>query len=214
MTNKTQPNLEKYLEQSKTEFSKPTYEMYHKISYDQNKVKKFIKDERLAPMFPPLLDPLEISKKECSICYNYFPILNKSKCCSKGICTECFLQICPNIIGSQNDKCPYCRTNNYQVTYTKKKTTQNENKKVIIIKNKNENNKNLKFVELTRHSNEKARETFENEFKKIVTKLLEIKNKELNNGDYNDLIIHDKQKQLKFRKEREIFLSIRSNQKN
>ncbi len=31
--------------------------------------------------------------EECPICFLYYPALNRAKCCSKGVCTECFLQV-------------------------------------------------------------------------------------------------------------------------
>ncbi|KAJ6229027.1 protein sip5 [Anaeramoeba flamelloides] len=204
MTNKTQENIEEYLEQSKLEFSEPTYEIYKKITYNTNKAKELIKNDKLAPMFPPEMESTETSKQECSICYNYFPILNKNTCCSKGICTECFLQICPNIVNNLNVKCPFCRKTNYTVTYTKEKKTSKETE--------NDQNESVKFIEIIRHSNKKERETFENEFKEIVKKLLVIKRKELKSGAYRDLIKHDNRKKLKLQKERESFFQIRNNQ--
>ena len=31
--------------------------------------------------------------EECPICFLFYPALNRSACCNKGICTECYLQV-------------------------------------------------------------------------------------------------------------------------
>ncbi|KAH9551396.1 hypothetical protein CY35_09G013500 [Sphagnum magellanicum] len=46
----------------------------------------------------------------------HYPSLNRSKCCTKGICTECFLQMkSPNV--TRPTQCPYCKMANYSVEY-------------------------------------------------------------------------------------------------
>ena len=41
--------------------------------------------------------------EECPIClYNYYIPINRTKCCLQPICTNCFLQLNPPIIGTRN----------------------------------------------------------------------------------------------------------------
>lgn len=61
--------------------------------------------------------------EECPICFLHYPSLNRSKCCSKGICTECFLQMkSPHV--SRPTQCPFCKTPNYAVEYRGAKTLE------------------------------------------------------------------------------------------
>ena len=73
-------------------------------SSDLKKLKKKILDEKLAPFYPGVdtdddesagFDPAAtcFADEECPICFLNYPALNRSKCCGKGICTECFLQL-------------------------------------------------------------------------------------------------------------------------
>ncbi|KAL7252801.1 hypothetical protein ACSBR1_007391 [Camellia fascicularis] len=53
----------------------------------------------------------------------YYPSLNRSRCCTKGICTECFLQMkTPN--STRPTQCPFCKTLNYAVEYRGVKTKE------------------------------------------------------------------------------------------
>ncbi|CAI9088948.1 OLC1v1023411C1 [Oldenlandia corymbosa var. corymbosa] len=53
----------------------------------------------------------------------YYPSLNRSRCCLKGICTECFLQMkTPN--STRPTQCPFCKTSNYAVEYRGSKTKE------------------------------------------------------------------------------------------
>ncbi|KAJ8497292.1 hypothetical protein OPV22_007844 [Ensete ventricosum] len=65
---------------------------------DYKKLRKLILARKLAPCFDPLDElphhPRDL--EECPICFFYYPSLNRSRCCSKGICTECFLQMKPS----------------------------------------------------------------------------------------------------------------------
>ncbi|KAJ6416967.1 hypothetical protein OIU84_002784 [Salix udensis] len=54
--------------------------------------------------------------EECPICFLYYPSLNRSRCCKKGICTECFLQM-KNPNSTRPTQCPFCKTTNYAVEY-------------------------------------------------------------------------------------------------
>jgi len=52
-------------------------------------------------------------KDECPICFQFYPSVNRTECCSQLICTECYLQV-------KNPKhdspCPFC-CKSFQVTY-------------------------------------------------------------------------------------------------
>ncbi|KAK3027282.1 hypothetical protein RJ639_041103 [Escallonia herrerae] len=53
----------------------------------------------------------------------YYPSLNRSRCCTKGICTECFLQMkTPN--STRPTQCPFCKTLHYAVEYRGVKTKE------------------------------------------------------------------------------------------
>ncbi|KAH8946356.1 hypothetical protein BDL97_12G090900 [Sphagnum fallax] len=82
---------------------------------DQQKLRRLILDSKLAPCYPGGEEPVA-ELEECPICFLNYPSLNRSKCCTKGICTECFLQVkSPSI--SQPTQCPYCKMANYSVEY-------------------------------------------------------------------------------------------------
>ena len=118
--------------------------------YDLKKLKKKILDEKLAPFYPGI-DAEDESNlvgvqsrggggqpvggggfdfdawEECPICFLMFPALNRSKCCGKGICTECFLQLkvskAPNVSKKlEHAPCPFCKTEKYDVMYYGKKS--------------------------------------------------------------------------------------------
>ncbi|KAJ6252588.1 protein sip5 [Anaeramoeba flamelloides] len=203
MNNNSKNKLKKHIQESKFNLHSPTFEIYETIFYNEQTVKKMIEEEKLAPIFFPEMDPTECAQEECSICFNYFPILNRNSCCSKGICTECFLQICPNIIGNSNDRCPFCRQSNFKVNYSLSDFILNKEK---------ENLESENFLEMVVESRKKERETFQNEHDLIMKKLLEIKRQEIKNGCYNDLINHDNQKNQFRQKEKEMFMQIRNNQ--
>ena len=65
---------------------------------------------------------------ECPICFLCYPCLNKSRCCSSEICTECYLRVCaPSNAPEEYDragrrllrppKCPFCNTEGYGVAF-------------------------------------------------------------------------------------------------
>ncbi|KAM3241406.1 hypothetical protein ACQJBY_054400 [Aegilops geniculata] len=69
--------------------------LYEHRDIDQKKLRKLILEAKLAPCYPGADDAAGGDLEECPICFLYYPSLNRSKCCSKGICTECFLQMKP-----------------------------------------------------------------------------------------------------------------------
>ncbi|KAL5151390.1 Protein sip5 [Glycine soja] len=98
--------------------------LYNHKDVDHKKLRKLILESKLAPCYPGD-EETAYDREECPICFLYYPSLNRSRCCTKSICTECFLQMkVPNstrptqIIVCLNDlRCPFCKTANYAVEY-------------------------------------------------------------------------------------------------
>ncbi|KAJ5074228.1 protein sip5 [Anaeramoeba ignava] len=109
------------------EFYKPTG-MYPKIEWDQKTIRTRIKKKQLAPIYPLQTNKMDSYIEECPICFYRFPSINRTKCCDKPICTECFLQITPKYPTNEN-KCPFCQAKEEE---TQKKEQEN-------VKNLNEN---------------------------------------------------------------------------
>ncbi|XP_034589776.1 uncharacterized protein [Setaria viridis] len=63
---------------------------------DAGRLHRLIRSGDLAPCFDPAEDAGDGQAEECPICFYFYPSLNRSKCCGKGICTECFLQLMPS----------------------------------------------------------------------------------------------------------------------
>ncbi|KAL3508870.1 hypothetical protein ACH5RR_028271 [Cinchona calisaya] len=96
-------------------YTKPQGLYQHK-DVDHKKLKKLILDSKLAPCYPGDDECGAFDLEECPICFLYYPSLNRSRCCTKGICTECFLQMkTPN--STRPTQCPFCKTSNYAVEY-------------------------------------------------------------------------------------------------
>ncbi|ONK80466.1 uncharacterized protein A4U43_C01F18020 [Asparagus officinalis] len=118
------------------EYTKPQglYPPHKDTDYKQ--LRKLILDSKLAPCYPGLDECRAPHLDECPICFLYYPSLNRSRCCRKLICTECFLQIKPTR-SSRAAKCPFCKTTNYLVEYRgtrtkeEKKMEQIEEQRVI-----------------------------------------------------------------------------------
>ncbi|CAI9757152.1 unnamed protein product [Fraxinus pennsylvanica] len=89
--------------------------LYQIKDVDQKKLRKLILDSKLAPCYPGD-EECGCDLEECPICFLYYPSLNRSRCCTKGICTECFLQLrTPN--STRPTQCPFCKMLNYAVEY-------------------------------------------------------------------------------------------------
>ncbi|CAN6243720.1 unnamed protein product [Urochloa humidicola] len=99
--------------------------LYEHRDIDQKKLRKLILEAKLAPCYPGADDAAAGGGEleECPICFLYYPSLNRSKCCSKGICTECFLQMKPTHT-ARPTQCPFCKTPNYAVEYRGVKTKE------------------------------------------------------------------------------------------
>ncbi|EPS59250.1 hypothetical protein M569_15559, partial [Genlisea aurea] len=102
-------------------YTKPQGLYQHK-DVDHKKLRKLILESKLAPCYPGD-DDCSYDLEECPICFLYYPSLNRSRCCMKGICTECFLQMkTPN--SSRPTQCPFCKTPNYAVEFRGVKTKE------------------------------------------------------------------------------------------
>ncbi|KAG0487351.1 hypothetical protein HPP92_009446 [Vanilla planifolia] len=97
--------------------------LYQHQDIDYKKLKKLILHCKLAPCYPGT-EERTLDHEECPICLQYYPSLNRSRCCMKGICTECFLQMKPPPNSTQSTQCPYCKTQNYAVEYRGEKTEE------------------------------------------------------------------------------------------
>ncbi|OVA03366.1 hypothetical protein BVC80_7851g3 [Macleaya cordata] len=89
--------------------------LYQHKDVDHKKLRKLILDSKLAPCYPGD-EECAFELEECPICFLYYPSLNRSRCCTKGICTECFLQMKPPH-STRPTQCPFCKTSNYAVEY-------------------------------------------------------------------------------------------------
>ncbi|XP_028783113.1 E3 ubiquitin-protein ligase DA2L [Neltuma alba] len=89
--------------------------LYNHKDVDHKKLRKLILESKLAPCYPGDEESTH-DLEECPICFLYYPSLNRSRCCMKSICTECFLQMkVPN--STRPTQCPFCKTANYAVEY-------------------------------------------------------------------------------------------------
>ncbi|KAM3042323.1 hypothetical protein ACUV84_025116 [Puccinellia chinampoensis] len=88
---------------------------------DAGLLRRLIRCGDLAPCF----DATDEDAEECPICFYFYPSLNRSKCCGKGICTECFLQLMPSK-ASKAVHCPFCKTATYAVEYRGARTSSDE----------------------------------------------------------------------------------------
>eukprot|EP00249_Psilotum_nudum_P022016 c28341_g1_i1 orf=264-1715(+) len=96
--------------------------LYQHKDIDHKKLRRLIIDAKLAPCYPGVEDPTP-DVDECPICFLCYPSLNRSKCCTKSICTECFLQV-KSPQAARPTQCPFCKTPNYAVEYRGAKTLE------------------------------------------------------------------------------------------
>ncbi|KAJ4726611.1 Protein SIP5 [Melia azedarach] len=102
-------------------YTRPQGLYVHK-DVDIKKLRKLILESKLAPCYPGD-EECCCDLEECPICFLYYPSLNRSRCCMKGICTECFLQM-KNPNSTRPTQCPFCKTTNYAVEYRGVKTKE------------------------------------------------------------------------------------------
>ena len=52
--------------------------------------------------------------EECPICFLFYTEVNITLCCKKFICSECYLQLCPDL-GETHRTCPFCNSPRFLV---------------------------------------------------------------------------------------------------
>lgn len=101
--------------------------LYTHTNLDLKKLRKLILAGKLAPCYVAKESPpapgAGPAAEECPICFLHYPTLNRSRCCAKAICTECFLQVkVPN--GACGSACPFCKSSRYAVDYRGKRSEE------------------------------------------------------------------------------------------
>eukprot|EP01156_Anaeramoeba_ignava_P008393 Anaeramoba_ignava/a358811_57.p1 GENE.a358811_57~~a358811_57.p1 ORF type:complete len:174 (+),score=54.70 a358811_57:32-553(+) len=148
------------------EFYKPTG-MYPKIEWDQKTIRTRIKKKQLAPIYPLQTNKMDSYIEECPICFYRFPSINRTKCCDKPICTECFLQITPKYPTNEN-KCPFCQASHFSVKYCGIRQKQEIEKEEEIQRKIEEAHKKSALVELEVFN--KQKEEFQKKLKEEIFK--------------------------------------------
>eukprot|EP00271_Cylindrocystis_brebissonii_P004429 TRINITY_DN1607_c0_g1_i2.p1 TRINITY_DN1607_c0_g1~~TRINITY_DN1607_c0_g1_i2.p1 ORF type:complete len:958 (-),score=191.88 TRINITY_DN1607_c0_g1_i2:1656-4529(-) len=96
--------------------------LYVHHDLDLRKLRRLVLEGHLAPCYPGG-DESSRELEECPICFLNYPSLNRSRCCGKGICTECFLQMKPRApFGTM--QCPFCKGPSYTVDFRGPKTLE------------------------------------------------------------------------------------------
>ncbi|XP_006655805.2 E3 ubiquitin-protein ligase GW2-like [Oryza brachyantha] len=103
--------------------------LYPHPDIDLKKLRRLILEAKLAPCYPGS-DDHRADLEECPICFLFYPSLNRSKCCAKGICTECFLQM-RTPTSCRPTQCPYCKMSSYAVEYRGVKTKEEKGNEQI-----------------------------------------------------------------------------------
>eukprot|EP00210_Caulerpa_lentillifera_P004158 g3964.t1 len=93
-------------------------------SGDVRVFKRMVLKGRLAPFYPGFEDSdaapgvrilLELLE-ECPICYMYYRVMNRTKCCRQRICSECIAQIqSSNGTSLSSCPCPFCKKSGIHV---------------------------------------------------------------------------------------------------
>lgn len=71
-----------------------------------------ISQKLLCPLDNPSPEKTETHNIMCDICYNYYPTINETNCCSHPICTECVAAT----VDPKTFICPFCRSNHLTLT--------------------------------------------------------------------------------------------------
>jgi len=99
--------------------------LYATCAWDLKAVRKLILDKKLAPFFPPHEERVSHDLDECPICFMFYVGgLNRTKCCHKDICTECFLQIKKPGTSLAESMCPFCNRPRFTVVFLGPKTPE------------------------------------------------------------------------------------------
>ena len=115
---------------------------YNVRDSDLRKMRKLIIEGKLAPFFrgedecnEAAADAKGEDVEECPICFLNYPVLNRSLCCGKGICTECYLQLRISKAARTSKlttcACPFCKTEQYAVAYRGRRTIEEKQADMI-----------------------------------------------------------------------------------
>ncbi|KAI7902521.1 uncharacterized protein BX663DRAFT_511329 [Cokeromyces recurvatus] len=95
-----------------------------KVDYDMNVVSILIKKGKLAPFYKGLNELNDnynnlCYETECPICFLFYSSkVNRTRCCDKPICTECFLQLRRSMTSPLIPAaCPFCLHPNFGIVY-------------------------------------------------------------------------------------------------
>ncbi|CAI5471853.1 unnamed protein product [Closterium sp. Yama58-4] len=99
--------------------------LYPHRDIDLKKLRRLILDAKLAPCHVGGDEPSS-DLDECPICFLNYPCLNRSRCCKKGMCTECFLQM-KSPTASSMLQCPFCKAPTFSVEFRGKRTAEERN---------------------------------------------------------------------------------------
>eukprot|EP01104_Vermistella_antarctica_P017765 TRINITY_DN6358_c0_g1_i2.p1 TRINITY_DN6358_c0_g1~~TRINITY_DN6358_c0_g1_i2.p1 ORF type:complete len:228 (-),score=23.75 TRINITY_DN6358_c0_g1_i2:125-808(-) len=84
-------------------------------SWDNKLLRKLVCDKKLACITTGRDDQVSKSYEECPICMLFYHGgLNRTRCCHKGMCTECFLQVKKPSVPAT---CPFCNHARFAVTF-------------------------------------------------------------------------------------------------
>jgi len=85
--------------------------IHHKYKYSNDQVASWVRSGKSSPLH----DPVPVNNGNlcfCSICYNYYPTINKCTCCNNSVCTECLAAtVDPKLV-----RCPMCRSQRFAIT--------------------------------------------------------------------------------------------------
>ncbi|KAH7474863.1 hypothetical protein PRIC1_013008 [Phytophthora ramorum] len=102
-------------------YAQPTG-LYPSCPWELKTARRLIVERKLAPRFPGKEAKDGAFTLECPICFMFYPgSLNMSSCCSKPICSECYLQIRPP---QKPICCPFCNQEAFSVRYTAPSPTE------------------------------------------------------------------------------------------
>lgn len=99
--------------------------LYASCEWDERSIRSLIIARRLAPIVVGVSDETRITnltaivpmnyEEECPICFLFYKGgLNRTTCCSKSMCTECFLQVRPP---TRRSVCPFCNSDTFHVNF-------------------------------------------------------------------------------------------------
>jgi len=142
INSKRNTNTTNGVERDEVKYSNPNG-LYPTCSWDMKVVKKLILEKKLAPFYPGTDERKATDSDECPICFLFYTGgLNNSRCCKKGLCTECFLQIKKPNTPLSESTCPFCNRNKFTVVFTgpkkqeERQKEEEEEQKVLLLQQK------------------------------------------------------------------------------